>query len=336
MANTRKYKIDGETPEPIDTIQDEIEAAGGNPENSITARIYRILPNDGSGREGREYCGVFSKIVDEELIGNKYGGGRYFVHYRWKDKDGESKQTSRVFRISDVFNKLESVEREKAEAPAPAVNSLNGGAGVLSEFLTNLSAEKIAGGLSLLKAVKDFLAPPPPPVDYTKLLEIMASQNNKPTYGDAILMKALETTSKPAPAQPSIIQQVSDLKALADTIKDNFVQPTTNQTESGDRMESLINMALAIVPELLKKHNNNFTAVGQEAAQSNMVKRMVANDPDLAQKFIQRAADDYGIEAAKQLAAGFGVPVTFEEPAPAPAPAPEPASIGNESAVENA
>lgn len=331
MASTRKYNMDGETPEPIDTIQDEIEAAGGNPENNITARVYRILPNDGSGREGREYCGVFSKIVDEELIGTKYGGGRFYVHYRWKDKNGESKQTSRIFRISDVFNK-DSVEREKAEAPAPAVNSLNGGAGVLSGFLSNLSAEKIAGGLSLLKAVKDFLAPPPPPVDYTKLLEIMASQNQKPTYGDAILMKALETTSKPAPAQPSIIQQVSDLKALADTIKDNFVKPT-NQTESGDRMDSLIDMALNIVPELLKKHNNNFTAVGQEAAQSKMVKHMVAKDPDLAQKFIQRAADDFGIEAAKQLAAGFGVPVTFEEPAPEPAP--EPAAIGNESAVEN-
>lgn len=330
MASTRKYNMDGETPEPIDTIQDEIEAAGGNPENSITARVYRILPNDGSGREGREYCGVFSKIVDEELIGNKYGGGRFYVHYRWKDKNGESKQTSRIFRISDVFN---TVEREKAEAPAPAVNSLNGGAGVLSGFLSNLSAEKIAGGLSLLKAVKDFLAPPPPPVDYTKLLEIMASQNQKPTYGDAILMKALETTSKPAPAQPSIIQQVSDLKALADTIKDNFVQPTTNQNESGDKMDTLIDMALPIIQELLKKHNNNFTAVGQEAAQSNMVKRMVAKDPDLAQKFLQRAADDYGMEAAKQLAAGFGVPVTFEEPAPEPAP--EPDAIGNESAVEN-
>lgn len=332
MASTRKYNMDGETPEPIDTIQDEIEAAGGNPENSITARVYRMLPNDGSGREGREYCGVFSKIVDEELIGNKYGGGRFFVHYRWKDKNGESKQTSRIFRISDVFNK-DSVEREKAEATAPAVNSLNGGAGVLSGFLSNLSAEKIAGGLSLLKAVKDFLAPPPPPVDYTKLLEIMASQNQKPTYGDAILMKALETTSKPAPAQPSIIQQVSELKALADTIKDNFVQPTTNQNESGDKMDTLIEMALPIIQELLKKHNNNFTAVGQEAAQSNMVKRMVAKDPDLAQKFLQRAADDYGMEAAKQLAAGFGVPVTFEEPAPEPAP--EPAAIGNESAVEN-
>ena len=332
MASTRKYNMDGETPEPIDTIQDEIEAAGGNPENSITARVYRILPNDGSGREGREYCGVFSKIVDEELIGTKYGGGRFYVHYRWKDKNGESKQTSRIFRISDVFNK-DSVEREKAEAPAPAVNSLNGGAGVLSGFLSNLSAEKIAGGLSLLKAVKDFLAPPPPPVDYTKLLEIIAHQNQKPTYGDAILMKALETTSKPAPAQPSIIQQVSDLKALADTIKDNFVQPTTNPNESGDKMDTLIEMALPIIQELLKKHNNNFTAVGQEAAQSNMVKRMVAKDPDLAQKFLQRAADDYGMEAAKQLAAGFGVPVTFEEPAPEPAP--EPAAIGNESAVEN-
>lgn len=332
MASTRKYNMDGETPEPIDTIQDEIEAAGGNPENSITARVYRILPNDGSGREGREYCGVFSKIVDEELIGNKYGGGRFFVHYRWKDKNGEAKQTSRIFRISDVFNK-DSVEREKAEAPAPAVNSLNGGAGVLSGFLSNLSAEKIAGGLSLLKAVKDFLAPPPPPVDYTKLLEIMASQNQKPTYGDAILMKALETTSKPAPAQPSIIQQVSDLKALADTIKDNFVQPTTNPNKSGDKMDTLIEMALPIIQELLKKHNNNFTAVGQEAAQSNMVKRMVAKDPDLAQKFLQRAADDYGMEAAKQLAAGFGVPITFEEPAPESAP--EPAAIGNESAVEN-
>lgn len=332
MASTRKYNMDGETPEPIDTIQDEIEAAGGNPENSITARVYRILPNDGSGREGREYCGVFSKIVDEELIGTKYGGGRYFVHYRWKDKNGESKQTSRIFRISDVFNK-DSVEREKAEAPAPSVNSLNGGAGVLSGFLSNLSAEKIAGGLSLLKAVKDFLAPPPPPVDYTKLLEIMASQNQKPTYGDAILMKALETTSKPAPAQPSIIQQVSDLKALADTIKDNFVQPTTNQTESGDRMDYFIDKALTIIPELLKKHNNNFAAVGQEAAQNTMVKSLVASDPDLAQKFIQRAADNFGIESAKQLASGFGVPVTFEEPAPEPAP--EPAAIGNESAVEN-
>lgn len=333
MAGTRKYNMDGETPESIDTIQDEIEAAGENPENSITARVYRILPNDGTGREGREYCGVFSKIVDEELIGTKYGGGRYYVHYRWKDKNGDSKQTSRVFRISDVFNKVDSVEREKAEAPAPAVNSLNGGAGVLSGLLSNLSAEKIAGGLSLLKAVKEFLAPPPPPFDYTKLLEIIAHQNQKPTYGDAILMKALETTSKPAPAQPSIIQQVSDLKALADTIKDNFVQPTTNQNESGDKMDSLIGMALPIIQELLKKHNNNFTAVGQEAAQSNMVKRMVEKDPDLAQKFLQRAADDYGVEAAKQLAAGFGVPITFEEPAPAPAP--EPAAIENESGVEN-
>ena len=60
------------------------------------------------------------------------------------------------------------------------------------------------------------------------------------------------------------------------------------------------------MPQLLQKNNTNFQATGAEAAENAYVKNLVANDPQLALTFFEKAKQKYGLENAQKLALGFG------------------------------
>ena len=80
----------------------------------------------------------------------------------------------------------------------------------------------------------------------------------------------------------------------------------SDEEEEGETMNILLKTALEYLPQLLQKNNNNFQAVGVQAAENPLVKNLVANDPELAQTFFEKAREKYGLENAKKLALGFG------------------------------
>ena len=126
---------------------------------------------------------------------------------------------------------------------------------------------------------------------------------------------------------------LGQLKELRE-IRNFFKEDTENQNEnSGDDMSFYVKMAIEYLPTLLKQFNNNFQAVGAKVKENPLVSNLIKNDPELAQEFIKRARDVYGIDNARALAAGFGYQMNIKPPEPQ---APElPAEAGEEIPEEN-
>lgn len=322
-----KHTIDADNPQYItttgDDILEEIEAAGGAEQTNLKCRVYRIIETGGKTKQ--EYCGVFEKVVNESDVAEKFGGGDYSVKYSWRNSEGRQ-ETSRVYNISkDIFKPIEKSYDEgpagtvagtpAAPAPVPAASPAGG---MLGGILGNLSADKIAAGFAILEGVKKFLAPPPPP-DYTPLLKMMLETQRGQTVGDAVVIEALKQANKPAAPAPTVMEQINNLKAVRDAFAGDFAGGET-QTRGSDKMSYFIDKALEILPDMLAKHQNNYKAVGAEAAKNSMVQMLIKNDPQLTQDFFAAAVQQYGPDAAKQLADGFGVALNIEEPPAEPAP----------------
>jgi hypothetical protein len=64
---------------------------------------------------------------------------------------------------------------------------------------------------------------------------------------------------------------------------------------------------------LLQKKNNDFRAVGAEVRENPLVNSIITSNPELTQKFFETARAQYGDEAVKQLARGFGYEATIVE-----------------------
>jgi hypothetical protein len=299
----------------VDDIQELINNAGGPAPAKLVTRVYRRLRTAANGRTVNEFCGKFYKVVDEQDVGENFGPGEYMIHFRWWDKDGIRQETTRNYNIGNEFEKPVKTEEGSAGAPvgsspvAPAQTP--GLGGLLGGLLGNITAEKVTAGLALLEAFKKFVAPPPPP-DYTKLFELMVANQRGQTVGDAVVIEALKQANKPAAPVPTVMDQINNLKAVRDAFKNDFAD-NNNNDQGGDKMDTLIEIGLKYLPDLLAKHNNNYKAAGAEAAQHNFVKGLIASDPELTQKFFQAAVDNYGQEAAAQLAQGFGIPLTFND-----------------------
>lgn len=322
-----KHTIDADNPQYIttagDDILEEIAAAGGAEQTNLKARVYRIV--DAGGKTKQEFCGVFEKVVNESDVAENFGGGDYSVKFSWRDSEGRQ-ETTRVYNISkDIFKPKEKSSDEgpagtvagtpAAPATVPAASAAGG---MLGGLLGNLTAEKVTAGLALLDAVKKFLAPPPPP-DYTPLFKMMLETNRGQTVGDAVVIEALKQANKPAAPAPTVMEQINNLKAVRDAFAGDFAGGET-QTRGSDKMSYFIDKALEILPDMLAKHNNNYRAVGAEAAQNSMVQALIKNDPALTQEFFAAAVQNYGPAAAKQLADGFGIALNIEEPPAEPAP----------------
>lgn len=305
----RKPKIietefsDGEqTRENSNWLDDIFEDCGGDNGAEITGRVYRInSPKDSLGRPTYEAIAKINEVVDEDYLGRNFGSGQYHIKYKVV-RDGLKGEKQLNYNVGVEYDKFKKPD-ESTAAPdkAPAVAHV---AGLdLGGLLGSLTVDKVAAIGGAIKIIKEIFAPTPPPVDLKGIFEVIAATQQKTTPSDAIVTACLSTLQKPQQPAQSIAQQIADFNALKEVFKDNS---TDNNAEGGE-MSFLIDKAFDILPLLLQKKNNDYRAVGQEARQNPMVQGLILNDPDLAQKFFERAREIYGDENARALAAGFGL-----------------------------
>lgn len=278
---------------------------------TISGRVYRITSpvEQANGKLATELICKVDEPIDDDWIGMNFGPGRYRVRYRIK-APGVSCGEDRTF-IYNVGPEYEKYKKPSNTKPSRDTETMVGSqsrGGFLENILSGLTPEKItAFGLGI-KALKELFAPPPQP-DYSKLFEIMAAQNRPvqtaPALSDTIVLSAMESL-KQHNKQPTIFEQLRDLKRLKEELKEDIKEDENGENESGENMNLLIKTALEYLPSLLKQNNNNFKAVGAQAGEMPFVKNLVRSDPELAQVFFEKAREKYGIENAKNLAKGFG------------------------------
>lgn len=267
----------------------------------LCGRVYRITtPIDSVGKPSREAVGKVYEIVDEDYIGKNFGSGTYLIKYSIKDSS-RTEYKSLTMHIGKEYDKFRT---PKAPEAAPAQSTFGGLD--LGGILGTLTVDKLAVISGVIKTVKDIFAPPQPQIDMTKMFELMMT-NKQQNVSDAVLVKCLDGIQKQN-TPPSITQQITEFKALKDAFKDEF--DNSEEEEKGDTMNFLLEKAFEFLPALLQKKNNDYKAVGREARENPVVKSIINSDPDLTKKFFEKAVKDYGVEAANQLAAGFGYQVT--------------------------
>ena len=302
MGRPRKEEVvvvqpESELDELLNQFEDGVEICG---------RVYRITtPIDSIGKPSREAVGKVNEIVDEDYIGRTFGSGTYLVKYSLKDSS-RTEYKSVTMHIGKEYDKFREPKPAAPSAPTAAtVGGLD-----LGGILGTLTVEKLAVISGVIKTVKDIFAPHQPQFDITKMFELMMS-NNKPNVSDAVLVKCLDGMQRQN-AAPSITQQITEFKALKDAFRDEF--DNDNDEEKGDTMNFLLEKGFELLPALLHNKNNDYQAVGREVRENPIVKSIINSDPELTKKFFEKAVKDYGVEAANQLAAGFGYQVTQKQP----------------------
>jgi hypothetical protein len=164
----------------------------------IEGKIYRkTKPEDSIGRMSFEAIAKVCEKVDEDWIGRNFGSGNYFV--KWTFRKGDRKELrQKNYSIGTEYDKFVKDKAPAVSGAVPAVSGLD-----LGGLLGSLTVEKIAAIGSAIKLVKDIFAPPPPPapVDITKLLEIIATNSNKQSVSDAIVIESMRAM-KQQNAQP--------------------------------------------------------------------------------------------------------------------------------------
>lgn len=322
--------ISGTNNSALDLQQDQIDSAIeelndlGDTSGAleVSGRIYRFISaQDATGRPSFEFVGKLDRIVDEDFIGSNFGGGRYKLRYRVKTPRGIVPKDV-IYNIGSNYDKYIKKATPEEVAPAPGAVHAVSSNGFLVSILNGMTPEKITVIEMAIAACKKIFAPPPPPPapDVLQIIQAVTAltNNNKPSFSDAVVIKAMDNMNaqqQAAARASSPLQQFKELMQLKDVI-------TSGESENqngGDNMEFIIRMATAILPELLKKHNNNYRAVGAEAAASPFVKNLIGNDPGLAKVFFEKAVLKYGPQKAAELAAGFGYNIS---PAPAPVQVP--------------
>lgn len=268
----------------------------------ICGRVYRrTTPVDSVGKPSQEAVGKVDEIVDEDYIGRTFGSGSYLVKYSISDAQ-QTVYKSVTMHIGKEYDKF----RDKPQAGQATQQTAQTVGGLdLGGILGGLTVEKIAVIGGIIKQVKDFLAPPQPQIDMTRLMEIMLTNNKQQSVSDAVIIKAMDGMQKQN-TPPSIAQQVAEFKALKEAFADDIV----DNEEKGDSMNFLLDKAFEYLPQLLQKKNNDYQAVGMEARENPLVKSIINSDPELTKKFFERAVESYGVDAANKLAAGFGYTVT--------------------------
>lgn len=271
----------------------------------ICGRIYRrTTPVDSVGKPSQEAVGKVDEIVDEDYIGRTFGSGSYLVKYAISDST-QTVYKSVTMHIGKEYDKFREQPQkvQNTQMQAPQLGGLD-----LGGILGGLTMEKLAVVGGIVKTIKEFLAPPPPSVDMTRLLEAMISNNKQQSVSDAVIIKAMDGMQKQN-TPPSIAQQISEFKAL----KEAFADEVVDNEEKGDNMNFLLEKAFEYLPQLLQKRNNDYAAVGREVRENPLVKSIINSDQELTKKFFERAVETYGVEAANQLAAGFGYQVTQQQ-----------------------
>lgn len=296
---------------------DELVENGGV---TVTGRIYRCLPPQEKGfAQPTELCGKVDHFVDEDFVGRTFGSGKYKVRYIIKDADGNKEEKNFIFTVGkeyDAFLKPSEPPRAPEGAqPQPARG------GFLEKILNDLTPEKVTVCTLALEGLKKIFAPPPPPPqpDWAALLQILTATNKdaKPALSDTIVLAAMDSM-KEKQKQPSFLEQYREMKELERELKDGASSEgegdEDDDEENGETMNAILKMAMAYLPQLLQKNNNNFQATGAEAAENAYIKNLVSSDPQLALTFFEKAKQKYGLENAQKLALGFGYNLTDNTP----------------------
>lgn len=268
----------------------------------IEGKIYRkTKPEDSIGRMSFEAIAKVCEKVDEDWLGRHFGSGNYFI--KWTFRKGDRKEIrQKHYSIGAEYDKFIKPDAPSMQTAPATLSGLD-----LGGLLGSLTVDKIAAIGGAIKAIKEIFAPPPTvQPDFTKLLELIIANNQKNTPSDAIVTACLTSLQKPQPQQSSISQQIADFNALKEIFKDD----STNNAEGGE-MSFLLEKALEYLPLLLQKKNNDFRAVGAEVRENPLVNSIITSNPELTQKFFQTAREQYGDEAVKQLARGFGYEATI-------------------------
>lgn len=293
----------------IDKVLDEFSELAENGGVTINGRIYRVLLSNDNVRQPTEFVGKVDRFVDEDFVGKNYGSGKYKIRYIIKADGKETVEKNFIFTVGKEYDKFvqKPSNNETPRGPEVAVNTQTPRGGFLENLLNGLTPEKITAYSLAVKTLKEFFAPPPPPPspDWAQIIALLTSKNNEPkqALSDTIVLSAMETL-KQQNRQPSILEQMRELKKIKEEL--GTANDEGNDEEEGETMNVLLKTALEYLPQLLQKNNNNFQAVGVQAAEIPLVKNLVANDPELAQTFFEKAREKYGLENAKKLALGFG------------------------------
>lgn len=296
----------------LEQVLDEFDDLVENDGVTVTGRIYRCLPPNEKGyAQPTELCGKVDHKVDEDFVGRNFGSGKYKVRYFIKDADGNKAEKNYIYSIGkeyDAFLKPSEPPRAPEGAqPQPARG------GFLEKILNELTPEKVTVCTLALEGLKKIFAPPPPPPqpDWAALLQILTATNKdtKPALSDTIVLAAMDSM-KEKQKQPSFLEQYREMKELERELKDGASSEgegdEDEEEENGETMNALLKMAMAYLPQLLQKNNNNFQATGAEAAENAYIKNLVSSDPQLALTFFEKAKQKYGLENAQKLALGFG------------------------------
>ena len=293
----------------IDKVLDEFSELAENGGVTINGRIYRVLLSNDNVRQPTEFVGKVDRFVDEDFVGKNYGSGKYKIRYIIKADGKETVEKNFIFTVGKEYDKFvqKPSNNETPRGPEVAVNTQTPRGGFLENLLNGLTPEKITAYSLAVKTLKEFFAPPPPPPspDWAQIIALLTSKNNEPkqALSDTIVLSAMETL-KQQNRQPSILEQMRELKKIKEEL--GTANNEESDDEEGETMNILLKTALEVLPQMLQKNNNNFQAVGVQAAENPLVKNLVSNDPELAQTFFEKAREKYGLENAKKLALGFG------------------------------
>lgn len=296
------------SPDSLDVMDAELskiqELGEKNQSVKISGRIYRLFAATDAvgGRPIAQFVGKVDEVVDEDFVGRHFGGGKFKVRFTITAQNGATEQRDVIYNIDETYNKyLKEVPTPPAPAPLPTppAHEKESSGGMLDKFLSRFTPDNVAAFGLAVKTIRE-LFPQRPQPDYMELMKIIAANSNKPAFSDSVVMKAMEMQQQQQRAQSPI----SQLKELRE-IKEFFKEEITENQDDGETM-NWIKTAFELLPVLLQKTNNNFQAAGQQARQIPLVNKLIANDPELATAFINRARQQYGDANARALARGFG------------------------------
>ena len=276
----------------FDDFREKIETLSQDSGAHMKARIYRVEKPSNK----KVYVGNFEGgYVYEEHVAENYGGGSYWVFYTWTNtKTGKMERSSTTMTIAD------DIGRPREIAPAAPSSPLN-------NFLNNITADKVAVVVAAIEGVKKIFAPQ---IDFNKMFEIMATPRS-PSVSDAVMVKMLEGIQQNnAPkGRASISEQLQDLRNLKE-LAGEIVTPKSDNDNGGDTMDMIVKIGLPMLANLVKANGGNMKAVGESVRGNAYVDNIITSNPAVAKKFFEAVAEEYGDDAAKQLADGYNYDIT--------------------------
>ena len=275
----------------FDDFREKIETLSEDRGTHMKARIYRVEKPSNK----KVYVGNFEGgYVYEEHVAENYGGGSYWVFYTWTNtKTGKMERSSTTMTIAD------DIGRPREIAPAAPSSPLN-------NFLNNFTADKVAVVVAAIEGIKKIFSPQ---IDFTKMFEIMATPRS-PSVSDAVMVKMLEGIQQNKSGERATFhQQIEDLKNLKD-LAGEIASPGSAKEKGDDTMDIILKMGLPMLANLVKANGGNMKAAGESVRGNPYVDNLIASNPAVARKFFEAVADEYGDEAAKQLAEGYNYNVS--------------------------